>query len=180
MRIISGSCRGRKLVPVQGHHIRPTSDRTREAVFNILGPRINNATVLDLFAGTGAMGIEALSRGAGHTTFIDINCETIQSNLTLCRLEDHARVFGLDLVRQGLSNIIFDHAFDIVFIDPPYYKGYIEKILQQPVFIDLLAKDAWIIAEYSYKEKIKIDLPGLDILKQKKYSKTKISILNRI
>ncbi len=180
MRIISGSCRGRKLVPVQGHHIRPTSDRTREAVFNIIGPRIKGANVLDLFTGTGAMGIEALSRGAGHTTFIDTNCEMVQSNLTLCRLEDHARVLRLDLVRQGLSNIVFDHAFDIVFIDPPYNKGYIEKILLLPGFIDLLAKDAWIIAEYSYKEKIKIDIPGLDILKQKKYSKTKISILTRI
>ena len=179
MRIISGNCRGRKLVPLKDRHIRPTSDRTREAIFNILGPRVRDANILDLFTGTGAMGIEALSRGATHATLIDRDCTTARQNLDLCRLAESARTTTTDLISHPLPGLVFDRHYHIIFIDPPYHKGYIDMVLRKPDFMDLLADDAWIIAEYSCKENIEINVPGLDILRQKKYSKTKISIINK-
>jgi 16S rRNA (guanine966-N2)-methyltransferase len=106
MRVISGSCRGRKLVKINGDTIRPTSDRVKEAIFNILGPCVRNATVLDLFAGTGALGIEALSRGASEATFVDVDCGTVKENLTLCRLEKEARVIPHDMVKNALPTAL--------------------------------------------------------------------------
>ena len=179
MRIISGRCRGRKLVPLQDRDIRPTSDRTREAVFNMIGPKIRDATVLDLFAGTGALGIEALSRGARHATFVDLNSDVVRQNLSLCRIEKQSRIVTADLVGQPIPDALLDRAYDMVFIDPPYYKGYVETLLNKPRFTHLLADRAWIIVESSCKENIKITIPGLDIFKQRKYSKTNISIINR-
>ncbi|MCF6247559.1 MAG: 16S rRNA (guanine(966)-N(2))-methyltransferase RsmD [Desulfobacula sp.] len=179
MRIISGSCRGRKLVRIHSKHIRPTSDRTREAVFNILGQKIKNARVLDLFAGTGALGIEALSRGAKDVTFIDRACDVIHQNLDHCKLNNRACVIILDLAKEKFPISLFGQAFDIIFIDPPYGKGLIEHTFKKNRFMDLLAEDSVIIAEYSHKENIEINTFGLDILKQKKYSKTRISIINK-
>ncbi len=179
MRIISGSCRGRKLVQIHGKNIRPTSDRTREAVFNILGPQIRHTRVLDLFAGTGALGIEAISRGAGSATFIDKACDVIRQNLNHCQIADQAHVITLDLVKDEFPIPLFEQAYNVVFIDPPYGKGLIEHTFEKYRFMDLLADDAVIIAEYSHKENIEFNMHGLDISKQKKYSKTRISIINR-
>ncbi len=179
MRIISGSCRGRKLFKLQGQQIRPTSDRIREAVFNILGQKVRKARVLDLFAGTGALGIEALSRGAEHTTFIDRNCDIIHQNLNLCRFEKNATVICCDIVETSLSESLNRQQFDLVFIDPPYGKGYIEQTLKKESFTDLVNENGIIIAEHSYKESLQIALPGIDIYRQKKYSKTIISFINK-
>ncbi len=180
MRVISGNCRGRKLVEIHGRRIRPTSDRIREAVFNILGQKAREARVLDLFAGTGALGIEALSRGAIHTTFIDISCDIIHENLKLCCFEEKAMVICHDIIKESIPKAIIGQQFDLVFIDPPYGKGYIEATLQKGVFTDLLAKDCIIIAEQSYKESLQIELLPLDIYRKKKYSKTIISFINKI
>ena len=180
MRVISGNCRGRKLVEIHGRRIRPTSDRIREAVFNILGQKARKARVLDLFAGTGALGIEALSRGAIHTTFIDIACDIIHENLKLCCFEEKAMVICQDLIKESIPKAIIGQQFDLVFIDPPYGKGYIEATLQKEVFTDLLAKDCIIIAEQSCKESLQIELLPLDIYRKKKYSKTIISFINKI
>ncbi|MBU8849061.1 MAG: 16S rRNA (guanine(966)-N(2))-methyltransferase RsmD [Desulfobacterales bacterium] len=180
MRVISGSCRGRKLVKVQGQQIRPTSDRTREAVFNIIGQKVRKARVLDLFAGTGALGIEALSRGACHTTFIDLACNIIHQNLELCRLENQATVISCDIIREPMPENLNEQRFDIVFIDPPYRKGYIEHTLQKESFTDLLDENSIIIAEQSCTESLQLGLSTLDIYQQKKYSKTIISFINKI
>ncbi|MCD4719355.1 MAG: 16S rRNA (guanine(966)-N(2))-methyltransferase RsmD [Desulfobacula sp.] len=180
MRVISGSCRGRKLIEIQGRQVRPTSDRVREAIFNILGQKVKNARVLDLFAGTGAQGIEALSRGAIHTTFIDLACDIIHENLKLCRFEKKAMVICHDIVKDAIPQSLNGERFDLVFIDPPYGKGYIEVTLQKESFTDLLAKDCIIIAEQSCKESLQIKINTLDIYRQKKYSKTIISFMNKI
>lgn len=180
MRIISGNCRGRKLVEIYGRQIRPTSDRIREAVFNILGQKVRKARVLDLFAGTGALGIEALSRGACHTTFIDIACDTIHENIKLCRFEEKTLVICHDIIKDTIPKAITGQQFDLVFIDPPYGKRYIEASLQKESFTDLLAKDCIIIAEQSSKESLQIELSPLDIYRKKKYSNTIISFINKI
>lgn len=179
MRVIGGLLRSRKLVQLEGCHIRPTSDRIREAIFNILGPRVRHARILDLFAGTGAMGIEALSRGADHAVFMDLVCDTLNRNLTLCRLTEKATVISRDIVRDPWPRILTGRVFDIVFIDPPYHQGYIEKTLRKEGFANLLAPGAWIVAEHSHKETLQIQPPALDIFRQKKYSKTIVSFITR-
>jgi len=179
MRVISGSRKGRKLVKIEGDWIRPTSDRTKEAVFNILGPAIREARVLDLFAGTGALGIEALSRGARHAVFMDLNCDIVRQNLLPCRFETHSTILCHDIIHDPLPVILKGQTFDFVFMDPPYKTGYIEKTLEKEGLIDLLAPGGIIIAEHSFKESLQISLSGLDISRQKKYSKTMISFITK-
>jgi len=180
MRIISGHCKGRKLVPLPGLAIRPTSDRTREAIFNILGQRVKNTTVLDLFAGTGALGLEALSRGAGCATFIDQSCDIIHKNLELCRFTQKATVICCDIIKDTLPKSLNGQRFDLVFIDPPYGKGYVDLILQRESLIDLLDEDCIIVVEQSWKENLEINLPVLDIYRQKKYSKTNVTFIKKL
>lgn len=139
MRIISGRSRGRKLhtpkeVRGKAPLIRPTSDRAREALFNIIGARIVGAKVLDLFAGTGALGLEALSRGAEQVVFVDDSqyaCALIAENCQLCHEEDAIRILRRNL-RQSptfLKKMAVDRPFDLVFMDPPYGKGFIRNLL---------------------------------------------------
>ena len=180
MRVISGNCKGRKLIKLHGRQIRPTSDRTREAVFNILGQKVKRARVLDLFAGTGALGIEALSRGASHATFIDQSCDIIHQNIKLCRFEKKTMVIRCDIVRDTLPESLNGQRFNLVFIDPPYGKGYIKVTLEKKSFTELLDENCIIIAEQSCKERLQIKLPALDIYRQKKYSKTNIYFIKKI
>jgi len=178
MRIISGLNRGRKLTQIQGRDIRPTSDRVREALFNIIGPAIRGQRVLDLFAGTGAFGLEALSRGAQSALFVDAapaSCEVIKKNIELCRMTDQATIVCHDLVNHPLPTSL--DSFDLIFMDPPYNKGYPEKILEKEGFMDLLSPGATIIVEQDFKETLSPPLNGLDIYRQKKYSKTLVSFL---
>lgn len=177
MRVISGNCRGRKLATFQGNNIRPTSDRVKEAVFNIIGADIKHATVLDLFAGTGSLGIEALSRGADQAVFLDISCDVIKQNIKCCRLEDRAVIFPCDIIRQGIPKKFHTHHFHYIFMDPPYGKNIIEHLFLNDRFFKQVGDDTIIIAEQFYKENLKIQDTGLDILRQKKYSKTKISFI---
>ena len=177
MRVISGSSRGRKLVPITGDRVRPTSDRAKEDIFNIITHNIRHARVLDIFAGTGALGIEALSRGAEEAVFIDLDCTLIHKNIRLCRFEDRALILNIDILRSPFPQTITSKTFDFIFIDPPYGKGYIEKILHKEKFIELMAPDALIIAEHGLKENLQIHIPCLDIFRQKKYSGTIISFI---
>ena len=179
MRVISGTSRGRKLVPLKGLKVRPTSDRAREAVFNILGSRVRNAHVLDLFAGTGALGIEALSRGAASAFFMDKDCATVRKNIEICRFSNVSKIFEQDLIGSDFPPDVLNKTFDIIFMDPPYGEKLIETVLKKSHFLELLAPDAVIFAEHGHKENIAIPVHGLDISRQKKYSKTKISIINQ-
>jgi len=180
MRIISGACRGRKLVQIQGTDIRPTSDRVREAVFNILGPGIREKRVLDMFAGTGALGLEALSRGAQYAVFVDAarsSCDVIQRNIELCRVAEHARIIYHDLVKSSLP--AFHQPFDLVFMDPPYNKGYPGKVFGKSGFSDILAPGAIIIVEQSAKESLDYPVNSLDKYLEKKYSRTTLTFLQK-
>ncbi len=182
MRIVAGLCRGRKLTPIQGRDIRPTSDRVREALFNILGPQVHHARVLDLFAGTGALGLEALSRGAGHVVFVDnakTSCNIIRTNIDLCRMGTKADLIQADLVSGPLPEPLASGRFDLIFMDPPYKKGMIGHIMERLLFTDLLAPGGFLVIEHAAAENLP-QIPNiLDIYRQKKYSKTVISILTR-
>ena len=182
MRIISGNLRGRKLMDLSGNDIRPTPDRVREAVFNILGQRVRDARVLDLFAGTGALGIEALSRGARHAVFVDgaaTSCGIIQKNIDQCHMGQQSTLIHQDIMGLPFPHALTEAPFDLIFMDPPYGRGHVETTLAKAGFIDLLASDGIIIAEQSFKEPLAKVSNGLDIYRQKKYSKTFISFLRK-
>ena len=152
MRIISGSSRGRKLLTPKEDkrkppQIRPTSDRSREALFNILGSRVTGAKVLDLFAGTGALGLEALSRGAKQAVFVDDSqyaCSLIAENCKLCHAEETSLILRRNLRKtpKFLAKLLEDGPFDIIFMDPPYAKGFTRNLLY------FLGKEKGILAEH--------------------------------
>ena len=147
MRIISGRYRGRKLSPPRDNEVRPTTDRIKETVFNILAPRIPGARVLDLFAGSGALGIECLSRGADEVIFVDMSPESValvHRNLT--GLDGNFRVVQADYA-AALGRL--GGRFDIVFIDPPYGAGLGEKAVAEIFARGLLEKDGVICYEHS-------------------------------
>jgi 16S rRNA (guanine966-N2)-methyltransferase len=132
MRIVSGRWKGKALAGPTGDATRPTSDRARQAVFNILehapwSPGINGGKVLDLFAGTGALGLEALSRGAVNCLFVDTDPAaraTLASNIEACSAQGITRVWKRDATDLGLMPATANGPFDLVFLDPPYAKGY--------------------------------------------------------
>ena len=180
MRVIAGSLRGKKLAPIRGVDIRPTADRIRESIFNIISGHVDQASVLDLFAGTGALGIEALSRGARRALFVDRHREaiaTIKKNLHACRLENRARVIrwdiesNLDCIRPSES------LFDIVFMDPPYHKTLILSALKNIRPPGILSPNCLIVIEHSIQESLPAALPGFKLNDQRRYGKTLVSFL---
>lgn len=180
MRVIAGKYKGKKLVPITGKTIRPTADRTKEAIFNVLGQRIQKNKVLDLFAGTAAMGIEALSRGAYQAVFVDHNIDIISQNIKMCALTKKAMIICCDIMKGSCFNKLKDNLFDLVFIDPPYNKAYLKTILNDKAFYNLIKDDCIIVAEHLKNEEILLDNHLLGIYRQKKYANTMISFLNKI
>ncbi len=153
MRITGGMVKGCRLARIKGTNIRPTSDVVRSAIFNILGQALNGCIALDLFAGTGSLGIESLSRGSEKAVFIDKSKKAlalIQKNLSLCGFEERA-ILAQEGLPDGLARIRdLDCApFDLVFIDPPYGKGYIASTLSSLVDGGLLATDSRVVVESS-------------------------------
>lgn len=151
MRVIAGSARGIRLEAPPGLDIRPTLDRVREALFSILMPRLDGAHFLDLFAGTGANGIEALSRGATSATFVDSEArpvETIRKNMAAARVAENGRIRRLALP-GGLAALAADGIrYDIVFADPPYAFEEYTPLLQALRDAPFLADDAIVIIEH--------------------------------
>ena len=183
MRIIGGKFKGRKLRPVQGTRTRPTSDRTREAIFNIIAPQVRGARVLDLFAGTGAMGLEALSRGARSAVFIDVSRQSLsvlRENLAVLSLESTIRVIRWDLT-QNLSCLhSMPRAFDLVFLDPPYNKNLIIPALDHLHLSQSMEDGARIIVEHSQLEPVEPDALPFETVDQRRYGKTLVTFLNYV
>ena len=159
MRVIGGTWGGRRLLgPPRGAETRPTSDRVREAIFNIAASRLDGARVLDLFAGTGALGVEALSRGAAHATFVDCDrglCQTIETNLEGLECEASRYTVLLRDVRRVFKQVA--GPFDLVFIDPPYGHRLEREALAALAAPGLLGPDALVVVEHASRETI--DLP---------------------
>ncbi len=146
MRIIAGAYKGRNLKSPPSMNVRPTSDRLRETLFNVIAPHIEDTRFLDLCAGSGAVGIEALSRGAAHVTFVDRSrrsCTLIESNLKLCRVPEEQYEIYCSEAGEFLRQFK-DKRWDIVFFDPPYKDDYL-KTLQ------LLGNNSLVIAEHHHK-----------------------------
>jgi 16S rRNA (guanine966-N2)-methyltransferase len=183
LRVIGGKLRGRKLSSLRGAAIRPTADRHREAIFNILAGRIQDAVVLDLFAGTGALGIEALSRGARYAVFIDHHKDAISAiarNLKLCRFEDRSKIIQWDIAKNLNCIRMTDQKFDLIFMDPPYQKNLVGPALSHLQHVQAAAGDARIVVEHSPFETISPDFGAYEILDQRKYGKTLVSFLANV
>ena len=148
MRVITGSARGRRLKELEGMETRPTTDRVKEGLFSALQFDIEGRRVLDLFAGTGQLGIECLSRGAASAVFVDRRADAvklIRENLRLTELEDRARVVAGDSM-EYLKSI--REPFDIIFLDPPYAAGLLEPAIAHIAKFDILAPHGIIAAEH--------------------------------
>jgi 16S rRNA (guanine966-N2)-methyltransferase len=182
LRITGGSARGRKLMPPKSGQvdIRPTSDRVREALFNIIAQRTTGSVVLDLFAGTGALGIEALSRGADFVLFVDKSREAgrlIEANLRLCFQQPQAAFVRLDLALHTTGQVIPlalppATRFDLVFMDPPYAQKLAEPLLTKIEKTALLAPGALVVVEEHRNAALPSTAGGLTLINQRRYGET--------
>ena len=183
LRIIAGNLKGRKLRAVPGTQTRPTANRTREAIFNILAFQIPGSRVLDLFAGTGAFGIEALSRQADTTVFVDNDKESLavlQANIKTLSLQGQTRIIRWDLIKNLNCLNSFSLTFDLVFMDPPYSKNMIEPTLRNLHLSRCLVSGARIIVEHSQREAVLAKQLPVEIADQRKYGKTLVTFLDYV
>jgi 16S rRNA (guanine966-N2)-methyltransferase len=183
MRVIAGELKGKRLVSFTGRSIRPTSERAREAVFNILGDRVRGAVVLELFAGTGAFSIEALSRGATSAVMIERSREALQligRNLAACRLAARARVIRWDITRNIDCLRHLPDRFELVFIDPPYQQGAIGPCLQHLIACGALAPGASVVIEHAPREVLPAESTPLRLSDRRKYGKALVSFFTYV
>lgn len=172
MRIIAGRAKSLPLKTVPGLDTRPTTDRIKETLFNMIGPRLPGATFLDLFAGSGGIGLEAVSRGAAKVVFVEQNRKAaacIQENIRFTKAEAESTLLATDVL-TGLRKLEGSTPFDLVFMDPPYEKGLERKVLEYLEASTLITEDTLIIVEaslatdFSYLAKL-----GFHMVKCKKY-----------
>lgn len=178
MRIISGTRRGHKLLEFEGMKIRPTTDRVRESMFNLICDWVYGAKVLDLFGGSGALSMEALSRGAKGAVICDNNNESIdliKRNAEALRFLKETDIKKIS-AQSYLENS--DESFDIIFLDPPYNKGIIAPVIELIVSKGLLLEDGIIVLESDHIDEHG-EFDGLDIIKQRRYGRTYITIYQR-
>ena len=177
MRVITGLARGRKLKEPAGDSIRPTSDMIKESIFNIVQFSVEGRRVLDLFAGTGQLGIEALSRGAREAVFVDqaqAAIRLVEENLASTKLEG-----GITVRSAADSYLRSGEKFDLIFLDPPYDSGLLDKMLKIVQQIDILNENGIIVAESTLEKSLpEMEYP-YEKLREYRYGKVKITIYTR-
>lgn len=174
MRVITGSAKGRRLKTLEGMDVRPTTERVKEAVFSIIQFEIEGRKVLDMFAGSGQMGIEALSRGAESVVFVDNSADSlkvIRSNIETSRFTSNSVVEAKD---ASSYLAVCRERFDIAFLDPPYKKGLLDDVL--PKLAKLMTKGGVILCETSYDEELPETISPFEKRKVYKYGKTIITL----
>jgi len=177
MRIIAGEFRGRRLAAVKGR-IRPTGDKVREAIFNILGPAVTEAKVLDLFAGTGALALEALSRGAREATMVEEQAsalEVLRRNLTALGLTDRVQVLPLPVQGALRKLAARGEQFDLIFLDPPYGRGLAAATLKALEGSGLISPKARVVAEHSHREILPERVGSLKLNQSRRYGDTQVA-----
>ena len=180
MRVITGKARGVSLKTPDGMLTRPTADRVKEALFSIIQFEVPGAKVLDLFGGTGQLGIEALSRDARSCTFVDEQdsaCKLIRENLRRTHLEADAQVIRADY-QIFLKNC--KDSFDIIFLDPPYAENFLENAIKMISEIDILQSGGIIVTERSAEKDLSFEIPGYSRSKDYKYSKSILTIFRKV
>lgn len=179
MRVVSGKYKGKSLRAVPGSSTRPTTDKVKEAIFNIIGPYFDGGMGLDLFAGSGGLGIEALSRGVENMIFVDRDSKAIQTiheNLRTCGIEDEAEVYRNDANRALKAIIKRDIVFEYIFLDPPYAKQQLKEILETIDKNKLLSQNGVIVCEHSSDVSMPIKIENLNQIKKETYGIITISI----
>ncbi|MFS0782421.1 16S rRNA (guanine(966)-N(2))-methyltransferase RsmD [Bacillus sp. 1P06AnD] len=179
MRVVSGSCKGRPLKAVPGATTRPTTDKVKESLFNIIGPYFDGGEALDLFAGSGGLGIEALSRGMDSAIFVDREFKavsTVKSNLEACRFTDRAEVYKNDSERALKALIKREKTFDLILLDPPYKKQKLVSIMSVIDEYQLIHSDGMLVCEHSDDVDLPEELGRFYLWKQETYGMIVISI----
>ena len=178
MRVISGKARGLKLNTPKSEDVRPTTDRVKESLFNIINPYIMDGDILDLFAGTGSLGIECLSRGANKCVFVDLNrssIDIVKSNIKKARVEENSEVMNVDF-KSAIERVKNNsYKFDVIFMDPPYYKDMFINALEKIDNADLLDEDGIIVIEHDSKDDFPENIGRLEKSKSKKYGNTTLT-----
>ena len=180
MRVISGRAKGVVLKTPDGMQTRPTADRVKEALFSILQFELPGTKVLDLFGGTGQLGIEALSRGAKSAVFVDAAdapCRLIRENLRRAKMESEAHVVRADYL-QFLSQC--REKFDIIFLDPPYAEVFLENAIKKISEIDILQSGGIIVAERPVEKALNVEIEGFSRSKDYKYGKSVLTLYRKI
>ncbi len=182
MRVISGSAKGRSLKAVPGMGTRPTTDKVKEAIFSMIGPYFDGGVVLDLFAGTGGLGIEALSRGMERSIFIDIekkSVDTVQHNLAASGLKERAEVYRNDAGRALKALAKRGMQFDLVFLDPPYRMKWTADLIGTMEQLGLLQTHAIVVAEHDGADVLPEEVSGLTQERRAEYGETAVTIYRR-
>lgn len=183
MRIIAGTCRSLNLKTPKGMNTRPTTDRIKETLFNILQPELRGARFLDLFAGSGGIGLEALSRGAKEATFVENNKEAIsciEENIRFTKMTDKSTLLKSDVL-SALKRLDGLEPYDIVFMDPPYNQEHEKQVLKALVGTTLLTKDTLIIIEADIKTEFSyLDEIGYELVRYKKYKTNAHAFVRRV
>jgi 16S rRNA (guanine966-N2)-methyltransferase len=180
MRIIRGISKGRKLVTPRGKALRPTSDRVKESIFNILGEGVEGKVILDLFAGTGNLGIEALSRGAKRASFVEKGRQALrimQRNLLQCGVEGRSEIIPKDVNRAIGILRERGESFDMILMDPPYEKGLIQKTLTKLSSHRIYHEDSILVIEHDRREPLPEIMEDWDLIRQRRIGDTLISFL---
>ena len=177
MRVITGSARGRRLVSPEGYDVRPTTDKVKESLFNIIQFNLPGAVVLDLFAGSGQLGIEALSRGADKAVFVDSSrksVEVIKKNIELCRFQNESQVHLCDSIAFLKSS---REIYDIVLLDPPYHKQMCDKAFS--LLPAVLKETSVVICETQSDEELPEKVASLEKDREYKYSSVKLTVYRK-
>ena len=180
MRVISGTSKGRKLATPKNLSLRPTSDRVKESIFNILRGRIAEGMALDLFAGTGNLGIEAISRGARKVIFVEKGrhaLRLIQRNLAQFGLEERSEVLPIDANRAIGILMEKGEIFDLILMDPPYEKGLIKRTLLKLISHPIYATGSILVIEHDRREPMPDTLEGWNLVRERRLGDTVISFL---
>lgn len=179
MRVIAGEARGRKLRELPGLDTRPTTDKVKESIFNIVQFDIEGRRVLDLFAGTGQMGVEALSRGARWVTFVDSRREAVKvvrENVALTGYEEKSEILNRDALAFVAGR---PQSFDLLFLDPPYRTGLMEKALEAIVGIDIVTEHGIIVCETAADEVLPEVAAPYEKGREYRYGKIKVTLYHR-
>jgi 16S rRNA (guanine966-N2)-methyltransferase len=180
MRVIAGTNRGRRLYTPRARHLRPTSDRVREALFSILGNRLTKSRMLDLYAGTGAVGIEALSRGAAHVTSVESDREALELlrlNMQICQIGDKITTRAQAVQRFLRTPDHWNGPYDIVFADPPYVEAEeCASLLSEPQSKDLFNADSWLVIEHATRTTLPLSIGRTQFLRRYRYGDTTLSV----
>lgn len=184
IRIIGGREKGRRLKTLRGRKLRPTTERVREAIFDILGDDIMKSSVLDIFAGTGAMGIEALSRGAARVVFVESHrpmARIIRENLEGVERRRTASTVLVGDFRRAVRVLEGSPgSFDIAFMDPPYGKGLAQKSLKELAESSILSERAVVVVEHSRREGLEEEVNGLMLTERRRYGDTMVSFYMKV